>query len=155
MTTPSKVDGVNLTPDDNVRTVIMYATAAVTAKNAVALHYGGTAPSGYGPQSIVRQAVSTNQDGKGALCGIALETITVAGPLLVQVKGRCTDVNVHADTVAGDRMVASSTAGRLSPHSTVAAVAAADFDYGVLGIAEEADTANAADVFLLDPMGLA
>jgi hypothetical protein len=105
--------------------------------------------------NMATKAESGGANSSDALCiGVIDETVTVAAgeflPVSVQVSG-IASCNVHADTVAGDRLsiAASSVAGQLKY-----AASGVYEDDVIVAVALEADTANFANCILLNPLGL-
>lgn len=123
--------------------VTLYASVACNAADWVMLTTDTT--NGLGA-SVAPSTVAGNQE--GAIFGIATETVAIGEEVVVQIAGKYENANVANSAAAfGDRLIASSTAGRVVEATTLAA-ASASFDYTVCGIALEAASGNLADVMI-------
>lgn len=115
------VDGVNHFPK---KYVTLYCSGAVTKGDWVAIDLDST-PNGLG--ASVEKATAALPD---LMMGVATSTLAAAGELRVQVAGMYGDdtlgggATVHADTAAGDLLVADiATAGQAVPVDNNVAVA--------------------------------
>jgi|TARA_B100000282_G_scaffold225312_1_gene168128 hypothetical protein len=103
--------------------------------------------------SNVALQLSTSDHLEDFACGIITETVTVAAGdyaiVDVQVAGKFENANVGGSVAAADVLTASGVAGQL------AATAGDQMAQMKLAIALEDDTANKADIYLLDPFNLA
>lgn len=162
---PRKADGFDGATSDHVVKILLYCatTTGIAKGDTVMVH---TTDTTYGVGNTVIEATQA----LGALAvGIADSEPAAAGDLLVQVSGIRTDVNCHADTVAGDRMAVSAVAGRLRAIEDFAATNPVAQAEGILiaragsGVAialtddntAPASTVNVCTARLLDPMNLA
>ena len=166
---PRKADGFDGATSDHVVKILLYnATITGIAKGDTVMV--DTASTTYGLGNSVIEA--TQALGAFAV-GIADAAPTAAGDLLVQVSGIRTDVNCHADTVAGDRLAPSSVAGRLGVLEDIisADTSQADFNHSLnlaqraltarlaggvaVALTDDSATTNVCTARLLDPMNLA
>lgn len=129
----------------------MYATAAVTAGNFVAINVTDT-ENGRGYS--VRHSTVTGLE-EGAICGVATETLTAAGYVRVQTRGKYVNANLTTGVLAGELLIASSSAGRAIESNTLSGNTNTDYDYLVIGMALENEASNVGDVMLFDPFNLA
>ena len=90
---------------------------------------------------------------EGLIFGIATQTVAAAEDVVVQIAGKYEDCNVATSVSQGDRLVASSSAGRAVEATTLAA-ASASFAYTVCGVALEDEPGgggtNTADVMIIN-----
>ena len=122
----------------------LYCTSLVTAGGWVALQMGDTAnPAGSAYQSI-RACINTDADGPEGICGVAVDTLTAAGLVRVQVAGFYSGANVAATVVAGEILVASATSQRAQDSNQVAELD----NYRQAGQAVTTASANASDVII-------
>lgn len=138
-----KTDGVDGTNHFPKKFVTLYGTAAITKSNWVMLDITDTT-NGLGG-SVVTATNTAN--GEQLAFGIATETTTAAGDIKIQVAGKYENAAVDATMAAGSSIVVSDAgtgavgrgqiyvAGDLAP---------------ICGIALEDDTANLADVMIID-----
>lgn len=149
---PRRVDGLDGNFDLGEGIVTLWCTGAVTAENLVAIDVSDTT-DGIGnsvQQADENGAGDIDVESIGMPVGIAMETLTAAGHLRVQVKGIRTAVPVDAATAVGDQMVTSSTAGSLQRKLAVAADTRDS--YTVVAVALTAVVGGTATLKLLDPM---
>lgn len=105
---------------------------------------------GVGNMAILADSAKGSHD--GLTFGVVAETVTISAgkwqPISIQVAG-IASCNVDGSVAAGDKLNISSTAGRLELMSSE------DVDVThAVAIALEADTANFADCYLLNPLQL-
>ena len=167
---PRKVDGFDGATQDHVVKIIMYSndTSGLVVGDAVMVNAGDTT---YGRGNTVIEATNASSS---LVVGIADKlpqkedgTLLSAGDIIVQVSGIRTDVNCHADTVAGDRLsnLASSVAGQLRDLADVCATGSVSQAEGVklayagngvaIALTDDSATTNKCTARLLDPMNLA
>lgn len=95
------------------QTAKLYCTEAVTAGDWIASYATDTSsPSGLagGPQGSFRKAISTNADAVYNTVGVAVETTSAAGEVLVNISGYSSLMKiVSASVAAGDDLITSST----------------------------------------------
>jgi len=136
------VDGVNHFPK---KFVTLYGTAAITAGRFVSIDASDTT-NGLGA-SVVTAAVGPGSTEAQALTfGVATETTTAAGNIVIQTAGKYENAYVNGSTAAGDALT-----GPLSGGTAGMADLLAETTFGpVVAVALEADSTNLADVMIVD-----
>lgn len=159
---PRKIDGTLQIDPENVRIIRGFMKGSGSAKDAVYVDFNTTDRGLY----YFGASDTTSEDHKATLAGVALEawdteSDTVEQVIKIQVLGPVTDVNVATGVAIGDKLVATSTAGRLDDTDTIVgatvnqAAVQGILRYTVVGIAYTAeDSDNKADVYLVNPLGL-
>ena len=105
MSGPFKRDGVDGTNDDSNDFVVLWGTAAITAGQCVVLDL---TDSTYGVGKSVKKSAANDDP---LACGIAHQTITAAGPIKVQIKGRRTDCTARGGNISAGAMVGAAGTG--------------------------------------------
>lgn len=125
--------------------VTLYGTAAITKGNWVQIHVTDTT-NGLGASVVTAQAGDA-AGLRGNLCfGIATETTTAAGNIVIQTAGKYATANVDGNVAAGVSLVMDNTsAGRVITYAAGTHTKATP-----CGIALEADTANVAAVMIIN-----
>ena len=125
--------------------VTLYASVACNRSDWVMLTSDTT-------NGLVASVAPSNVTGnnEGAIFGIATETVAAGEEVVVQIAGKYENANVANSAAAfGDRLIASSTAGRAVEATTIDTTSvAAALDFTVCGIALEAASGNLADVMI-------
>lgn len=145
-----KVDGFDGKADTGDVFVRLYGTAAITKGNFVMIDDADTT---WGKGRSCKHSDSTTGQNEGYLAGVAVATYTANEAklgVLVQVKGVYVDANVASSVVKGDRLIASTTAGR----ATEATGVGSEEDFTKAAVAFSDAASNKADVILHDPLGL-
>lgn len=162
---PRKIDGTLQKNPENVRIIRCYMLGTGSAKDAVYIDFTTTTNGLYHAA-----ASDVTNEHKSTLAGVALEawdcdadndgTDDTEQVIKIQVLGPVTDVNVASGVAIGDKLVATSTAGRLDDTTTTipATINEANIEamltYTVVGIAFSAESGNKANVYLLNPLSL-
>jgi hypothetical protein len=165
---PRKVDGFDGATQDHVVKIIMHcsSTTGIAVGDVVMVN---TADTTYGLGNTVIEATQALGALAVGVCDKRPQkedgTVLASGDMIVQVAGIRTDVNCHADTVAGDRLAQSATAGRLSPIEDICATGSVSQAEGILlaragnGVAisltDDGTVTNVCTARLLDPLQLA
>ena len=125
--------------------VTLYGTAAITEGRFVSINLSDST-NGLGG-SVVTAAVGPGSTEHQALTfGVATETTTVAGPIVVQIAGKYENAYVDGSTAAGDALC-----GPLSGGTAGMAGLLAETTFGnVVAVALEADSGNLADVMIVN-----
>ena len=157
-----KIDGVDGDanfPKKFVRLSLSVATSTtVTKGDFVSIDVGTTLISSYtnglGAHCLTSNVTAQNE---GLIFGVITETVTNSSStdvleqvVKIQTAGKFENANVAATVAAGDRLIATSTAGRCAEATTLGGSAAADFDFTVAAVALEAASSNQADVLIID-----
>lgn len=157
---PRKIDGTLQIDPENVRIIRGYMKGSGSAKDAVYIDWTTTDRGLYyfGASNVTGNNASS-------LAGVALaawdtESDTVEQIVKIQVLGPVTDVNVATGVAIGQKLFATSTAGRLDDSVPVVAgnseanieAALNATSVGIAYTAEDSD--NKADVYLVNPLGL-
>tara|TARA_R100001594_G_scaffold54600_1_gene88147 strand:- start:26933 stop:27397 length:465 start_codon:yes stop_codon:yes gene_type:complete len=130
--------------------VTLYASAACTAGSWVMLTTDDT--NGLGGSCADSNVTGQNE---GLIFGIATQTVAAGEDVVVQVAGKYEDANVATSVTQGDRLLATSTSGRVAEATTIdpTSVAAA-LDYTICGVALEDEPGgggtNTADVMIIN-----
>ncbi len=147
MSVPFKIDGVDSVTSGFPRKIVTLHTAAtaITAGDWVEIDPAVTT---YGAGASVVKADSDTL-GEYLTIGVAIETITAAGFIQVQVGGKYVGANIADAVVAGDALCSTSTAGRLDKGDQ--ADNPTDAGLMVHGVALTDGTAsNTADCMIID-----
>ena len=138
LNTSAEGAGVGSSARRQIETYI--ASEAIAAGNLVALDITKTDDS----DKCLHIVKANSNDGITVVAvGFAIDAALAAGdPVQVTVAGLHESANVHANTAAGDRMVASTTAGRAHIYTGAESIP-------VIAYAIEADTANYAGVIVI------
>ena len=151
-----KIDGVDAVDGGSAinsfpkKFVTLTADGTISKNDWVAIDSNGD--NGLG--SNVVQA-DTGVTGHGSLTfGIATEDAVDGDLVKIQTAGKYDTANVQGDTVYGDSLCASSTAGQATQVDTLGAGSAAAIQasmaFNTCGVALEADSANKAAVMIID-----
>ena len=125
--------------------VTLYGTAAITAGNWAMLDITDTT-NGLGASVVTGVADDAAGDNGNLTFGIATETTTAAGEVVIQIAGMYDGANVGASVAAGESLVMDNTsAGRVLTYAAGTHTKATP-----CGIALEDDTANAAAVMIIN-----
>ncbi len=141
MSVPFKIDGVDSVTSGFPRKIVTLHTAAtaITAGDAVEIDPAVTT---YGAgASVVRANTSTL--GEALTIGVAIETITAAGFIQVQVAGKYVGANVADASAAGDMLGAGATAGRFATVDN-----SGELTHAVA--LTDGSTGNTADIMIID-----
>ena len=147
-----KIDGVDGTDGTGAinsfpkKFVTLYsADTAITKGNWVMIH-PTDATNGLG--ASVRDAIASASDGlqSGLIVGVAAETITAAGNILIQTAGKFENANVTTGLTVGMALtVTNANAGR-----AVQYISSTHTDTAPCGVALETAADNAGDVMIYD-----
>lgn len=152
------VDGVANFPKKFVRLSLSIATSTtVTKGDFVSIDVGtsliASYSNGLGAHCLTSNVTAQNE---GLIFGVITETVTNSSSsavleqvVTIQTAGKFENANVASTVAAGDRLIATSTAGRCAEITTLAA-ASASFDFTVAAVALEAASTNQADVLIID-----
>tara|TARA_R100001163_G_scaffold63605_1_gene55904 strand:- start:602 stop:1117 length:516 start_codon:yes stop_codon:yes gene_type:complete len=140
------VDGGSLINSFPKKYVTLVADGTITKDDWVAIGTG--TDNGLGANVVAADSGTVGH--QSLIFGVATESATDGQEVKIQTAGKYTNgANVHADTIYGDALVASSTAGRAYHANQLATDSDANdklaLNYAICGVALEADATGTDD----------